>query len=67
MTVLGYLPKLNRGLRLALGAYFLHDFSMYSLLNTPAIGHVSMSYVCSFLRDQRKCVIKFLFKQLMMS
>ena len=28
---------------------------------------VSMSYFFSFLRYQTKCVIKFLFKQLMMS
>ena len=27
-AVLGYLPNLNRGLRLAFGAHFLHDFSM---------------------------------------
>ena len=26
MAVLGYLPKLKRGLGLAFGAYFLHDF-----------------------------------------
>ena len=26
MAVLGYLPKLKRGLRLAFGAYFLHCF-----------------------------------------
>ena len=26
MAVLGYLPKLKRGLRLAFGAHFLHDF-----------------------------------------
>ena len=28
MAVLGYLPKLTRGLGLAFGAYFLYDFSM---------------------------------------
>ena len=26
MAVLGYLPKLRRGLRLAFGAHFLHNF-----------------------------------------
>ena len=28
MAVLGYLPKLKGGLRLAFGAQFLHDFSI---------------------------------------
>ena len=28
MAVLGYLPKLKRGLGLAFGAHFLHDFSI---------------------------------------
>ena len=28
MAVLGYLAKLKRGLELAFGAYFLHDFSI---------------------------------------
>ena len=28
MTVLGYLPKLERGLRLAFGAHFVDDFSI---------------------------------------
>ena len=28
MAVLGYLPKLYRGLGLAFGAYSLHDFSI---------------------------------------
>ena len=28
MAVLGYLAKLERGLALAFGAYFLHDFSI---------------------------------------
>ena len=28
MAVLGYLPKLKGGLKLAFGAYFLHDFSI---------------------------------------
>ena len=27
MAVLGYLPKLKRGLGLAFGAHFMHDFS----------------------------------------
>ena len=28
MTVLGYLAKLQRGLRQAFGAHFVHDFAM---------------------------------------
>ena len=32
MAVLGYLPKLKRGLRLAFGAHFLHDFSLQMFL-----------------------------------
>ena len=32
MAVLGYLPKLKRGLRLAFGAHFLHDFSIKMFL-----------------------------------
>ena len=28
IAVLGYLPKLKRGLGLAFGAHFLHDFSI---------------------------------------
>ena len=32
-----------------------------------SMGNVSMPYLFSFLRYQTKCVIKFLFRQLMMS
>ena len=32
-TVLGYLQKLKRGLGLAFGAYFLHNFSIKTFLN----------------------------------
>ena len=38
-----------------------------SLFNTLSIGKVSISYLFSFSRYQTKCVIKFLFIQLMMS
>ena len=54
MAVLGYLPKLKRGLRLAFGAKF-----------TLSMNKVSMSYLFSFSRYQTKCVSKFLFRQLM--
>ena len=59
MVVLGYLPKLKSGLRLAFGAHFLHD--------TLSMENVSMSYLFSFSRYQTKCVIKFLSRQLMPS
>ena len=32
MAILGYLPKLKRGLGIAFGAYFLHDFSIEMFL-----------------------------------
>ena len=38
-----------------------------SLSNTLSIGKVSMSHCFSFSRYQTKCVIEFLFRQLMMS
>ena len=57
MAVLGYLPKLKRGLGLASGAHFLHDFPN----NTLSMDKVSMSYLFFFSRYQTKCVIKFLF------
>ena len=58
MAALGYLPKLKKGLRLAFGAHFLHDFPQKcSLFNTLSIDKVSMSYLFSFLRHQRKCVL----------
>ena len=66
MAVLGCLPKLKRGLGLAFGAHFLHDFSLQMFLfNTLYMEKVSMPYLSSFSRYQTKCVIKFLFRQLM--
>ena len=68
MAVLGYLPKLKGGLGLAFGTHFLHDFTIKMFLfNILSTGKVSMSYFFSFPRYQTKCVIKFLFRQLMMS
>ena len=44
MAVLGYLPKLKRGLKLAFGAHFFHDFSIKMFLfNTLSMEKVSMS------------------------
>ena len=46
MAVLDYLPKLNRGLGLVLGAHFLHDFSLKcSLFNNVSMNEISMSYL----------------------
>ena len=61
MALLGYLAKLKRDLGLAFGAHFLHDFAIKMLLI------VSMSHLISFSKYQTKCVIKFLFRQLMTS
>ena len=66
MEVLGYLPKLNRGLGLAFGKHFLHDFSIKMLLfNTLSTENASITCLFSFPRYQTKCVSKFLFSQLM--
>ena len=48
MAVLGYLAKLKRGLGLAFGAYFLHDFSIKIFLISLSMDKVSMSYLISF-------------------
>ena len=62
MAVLGYLPKLKRGLGLAFGAHFLHDFPIKMFLFiTLSMDKVSMSYPFLFPRYETKCVIKFLF------
>ena len=68
MAALGYLPKLKGGLGLTFGGNFLHGFSKKMFLfNTILTGKMSMSYLFFFPRYQTKCVIKFLFSQLMMS
>ena len=68
MAVLGYLPQLKRDLEVAFGTNFLHDFPIKMFLfNTLSTDKVSISYFFSFPRYQTKCVIKFLFRQLMMS
>ena len=66
MAVSDYLAKLERGLWLAFGAHFLHDFSMKcSVFNTLSMDKVSMSKLISFSSYETKCVIKLLFRQLM--
>ena len=58
----------KRSLGLDFGAHFLHDFSIKMFfVNSLSMGNVSMSYLFSFSRYQTKCVIKFLFRQLMTS
>ena len=66
MAVLGYLPKLKRGLGLGLRFCIIFQYKC-SLFNTLSIDKVSISYLYSFTRYQTKCVIKFLFRQLMTS
>ena len=68
MAVLGYLPKL-KGIWDQLS---VHIFCMIFPLkcfgfNTPSPDKASMSYLFSFSTYQAKHVIKFLFRQLMMS
>ena len=68
MAILSYLPKVKRGLGLALGAHFLYDFSKKcAFFNTISVGKVSTPYLFPFPRYQAKCVIKFLCRQLMAS
>ena len=68
MDVLGYLPKLKRGLGLASGAYFLHDFLTKMFPIQYGINwQSSMSYLFSFSIYQTKCIIKFLFRQFLTS
>ena len=67
MTVLGYLPKLKRGLELTFGAHFLRGFFH---ANAPYLIPYQLTKFqrhIFFTRYQTKCVIKFLFRQLMTS
>ena len=64
-VVLGYLPKLKRGLGLA---YFLHVFSYNcSFSSTISVDKVAMPNLFPFPRYQIKWVVKFLCRQLMTS
>ena len=67
MAVFGYLAKLKRGLGLAFVTHFLHDFLIKIFLNSLSMDKVSMSCLVSFSRYQTKCLMKFLFRQLMAS
>ena len=67
MAVLGHLPTLKRGLGLAFGAYFLHDFTMKMFLFSYSI-YQWIKFQCHiFIPSQdikQNSVIKFLFGQL---
>ena len=47
MAVFGYSAKLKRGLGLAFGTHFLHDFSIKILFNYLSMDKVSMSHLIS--------------------
>ena len=66
MAVLGYLVRLERGLGLAFDSHFLHGF-FHKNIPYLILYHWT-KFQCqtySFSRYQTKCVIKFLFRQLM--
>ena len=66
VSALGYLAKLKRGLGLTFGAHLLHDFFI-KMFRTLSMDKVSMSNLVSFSTYRTKCVIKFLFTQMMTS
>ena len=65
MAVLGYLPKLERGLGLAFAAHFPHDFSIKMFFIWYSIDGQSFNIPFFLLKYQTKCVIEFLFRKLM--
>ena len=67
MAVFGYLPKLKRGLVQAFGANFLHDFFHKNVPYLIRYGQSFNAILFSFSRFEAKCVIKFLFRQMMTS
>ena len=66
MAILRYSTKLKRGLGLAFDAHFLDKFTIKrcSLFTTLSMHKVSMIYLLSFSRYETKCVMEFLFTQL---
>ena len=64
-----YLPKLKRDRTVVYSAGFLYTFSMKTFLTkyTLSIDQVSISDLFFLLRQKTKCILKFLFSQLMMS
>ena len=66
ILLLVYIAKLKRGLGLAFGAHFLHDFSIKMFLIWYSYNELNFNFTTiSFLWYQTKCVIKFLLTQLM--
>ena len=57
MAVLGYLPKLKRGLGLAFDAHFLHYFSIKMFPIKLSMDKFSMLYPFCFSRYQTNCVL----------
>ena len=55
MAVLGYLPKLKRGLELAFGAHFLHVF-IFMYINDP--------YLILYQLTEFQCHIFFLSQEI---
>ena len=58
MPVLGYLPKLKKGLGLAFGAHFLHDSARFQkcfLVNTLSMDKVSISYLFLLRISNKMC------------
>ena len=64
MAVLACLPELKMGLGLAFGAHFLHDFHKNVSYLIP---YQYTKYTSVYKVYQTKCIIKFLFSQLMRS
>ena len=69
MAVLGYLAKLKSGLGLAFEAHFLRDFPIKMFFIYFSINGQRFNVIPYFFLKiyQTKCVIKFLFRQLMTS
>ena len=59
MTALGYLPKSKKGLEIAFGVHFLHDFTIKMFFSI-----IKFQFRTFF---PTQCVIKLLIRLLMMS
>ena len=62
MNVLGYLPKLKKGLGLGFGVHFLHDFSMKRFFISYSINGQSFNAIPFFSsQDIKKNVLLSLY------
>ena len=60
MAVLGYLAKLKKGLGVAFGAHFLHDFSIKSsLFSSSSMDKVSMSHLIFFQDIKQNMLLSY--------